>query len=174
MAMEKSDSALDAATIQDFRSRLRGRALESTHAEYEDARKIQNGLIDRRPAVIVRCSGVADVVEAVNFARDRGLLLSIRGGGHNVAGNAINDGGVVIDLSSMRGMHVDVAAATQSLHDQHRGIFLFYPVREQEADAVSVGFELLFPRNNIPFDLNFTFRRKAESAKVVVEESEGD
>jgi FAD/FMN-containing dehydrogenase len=112
MARQSSDSALDAATLQDFRSRLRGQALESSHAEYEDARRIQNGLIDRHPAVIVRCSGVADVVEAVNFARDRGLLLSIRGGGHNVAGNAMNDGGVVIDLSSMRGVHVDVAART--------------------------------------------------------------
>jgi FAD/FMN-containing dehydrogenase len=94
MPTPNSDSTLDAAAIQDFRSRLRGRALESGHSEYEDARRIQNGLIDRHPALIVRCSGVADVVEAVNFARDRGLLLSIRGGGHNVAGNAVNDRGV--------------------------------------------------------------------------------
>jgi FAD binding domain len=96
-------SILDPATLQDFRSRLRGAVLESGHSEYEDARRIQNGLIDRRPGLIIRSSGTADVVEAVNFARDRALLLSIRGGGHNVAGNAMNDGGVVIDLSAMRG-----------------------------------------------------------------------
>src|SRR5437870_5543659 len=105
-------STMDLTTIQDFRSRLRGAVLESGHSEYEDARRIQNGLIDRRPALIIRSSGTADVVEAVNFARDRGLLLSIRGGGHNVAGHAMNDGGVVIDLSAMRGVHVDTATRT--------------------------------------------------------------
>ena len=105
-------SLLDPAAVQDFRSRVRGAVLESGHSEYEDARRIQNGLIDRRPALIVRSSGTADVVEAVNFARDRGLLLSIRGGGHNVAGNAMNDGGVVIDLAAMRGVHVDAATGT--------------------------------------------------------------
>jgi FAD/FMN-containing dehydrogenase len=73
---------------------------------------VRNGLIDRRPALIVRCSGAADVVEAVNLARNRGLLLSIRGGGHNVAGNAVNDGGLVIDLSGMRSVRVDPAART--------------------------------------------------------------
>jgi FAD/FMN-containing dehydrogenase len=86
--------------------------LESDHPAYEDARQIQNGLIDRHPALIVQCSGTADVVEVVNVARDRGLLLSIRGGGHNVAGNAMNDGGIVIDLSGMRGVHVDPATNT--------------------------------------------------------------
>ena len=103
---------LDPATLQDFRSRVRGALLESGHREYEEARRLQNGLIDRRPALIVRCSGTADVVEAVNFARGRGLLLSVRGGGHNVAGNAMNDGGVVIDLSGMRGVHVNAASRT--------------------------------------------------------------
>src|SRR5262249_35464286 len=78
----------------------------------DEARTIWNGLIDRRPALIVQCSGAADVVDAVNFARDQGLLLSIKGGGHNVAGNAVNDGGLVIDLSQMRGVHVDPETAT--------------------------------------------------------------
>ncbi len=99
-------------TIQDIRSLVRGRVLDAGQPEYEDARRIQNGLIDRHPMFIVQCSGTADVVQAVNFARDRGLLLSIRGGGHNVAGNAMNDGGVVIDLSGMRGVHVDAATRT--------------------------------------------------------------
>ena len=104
--------ALDVSTIQDLQGRLRGRVLDARSADYEDARRIQNGLIDRYPALIVRCSGTADVVETVNFARERGLLLSIRGGGHNVAGNAMNDGGVVIDLSGMRGVHVNPATRT--------------------------------------------------------------
>jgi FAD/FMN-containing dehydrogenase len=103
---------LDPTTIHDFRTRLRGHVIDAGHGEYDDARRIQNGLIDRHPALIVRCSGTADVVETVNFARDRGLLLSIRGGGHNVAGNAMNDGGVVVDLSGMRGVHVDPATKT--------------------------------------------------------------
>ena len=68
---------------------------------------IWNGLIDRRPALIVQCTGAADVVDAVSFAREHNLLLSVKGGGHNVAGNAVNDGGLVIDLSQMRGVHVD-------------------------------------------------------------------
>ena len=112
MATQNPNRALESTAIQDFRSRIRGRVLDAGHGEYEDARRIQNGLIDRRPALIVRCSGTADVVETVNFARERGLLLSIKGGGHNVAGNAMNDGGVVIDLSGMRGVHVDPATRT--------------------------------------------------------------
>jgi len=100
------------AQFQELGSRLRGRLLDSRDPSYDEARRIQNGLIDRRPAAIVRCSGTADVVEVVNFARTHDLLLSVRGGGHNVAGNAMNDGGVVIDLSAMRGVHVDVAKRT--------------------------------------------------------------
>jgi FAD/FMN-containing dehydrogenase len=112
MTTQSPDRPLDSTTIQDLRSRVRGRVLEVGDPGYEDARRIQNGLIDRHPMLIVQCSGTADVVQAVNFARDRGLLLSIRGGGHNVAGNAMNDGGVVIDLSGMRGVHVDAATRT--------------------------------------------------------------
>jgi FAD/FMN-containing dehydrogenase len=103
---------LSASTIQDLRGRLRGPVIEPGHAEYDNARRIQNGLIDRRPALIIRCSGTADVVEAVNFARDHDQVVSVRGGGHNVAGHAMNDGGVVIDLSGMRGVHVDPPAKT--------------------------------------------------------------
>ena len=112
MSTQDPARVLDTTTIQDFRSRIRGHVFDADHGEYDDARRIQNGLIDRRPALIVRCSGTADVVETVNFARERGLLLSIRGGGHNVAGNAMNDGGVVVDLSGMRGVHVDPATKT--------------------------------------------------------------
>lgn len=100
---------LDDSLINDFAARLRGPVIRPRDPAYDDARRVWNGLIDRQPALIVRPTGTADVVEAVNFARENNLLLSIRGGGHNVAGNAVNDGGIVIDLSSMRGVFVDPA-----------------------------------------------------------------
>jgi FAD/FMN-containing dehydrogenase len=103
---------LDAEAIQGFVAGVRGAVLRAGDQGYEDARAIWNGLIDRRPALIVQCTGAADVVDAVNFAREQNLLLSVKGGGHNVAGNAVNDGGLVIDLSQMRGVHVDPATKT--------------------------------------------------------------
>ena len=104
------EGMLDEATIEEFRGRLRGPLLTPDDPGYDEARAVRNGLIDRRPALIARCSGTADVVACVNFARERGLLLSVRGGAHNVAGNAVNDGGLVIDLSQMRGVFVDPEA----------------------------------------------------------------
>ena len=79
-------------------------------ADYDTARRIWNASIDRRPGLIVRCTGLADVIAAVNFAREQQLLVAIRGGGHNVGGRALCDGGMVIDLSRMKGIHVDAAA----------------------------------------------------------------
>jgi FAD/FMN-containing dehydrogenase len=96
----------------DFAAGIRGRVLTPGTLEYEEARTVRNGLIDRRPGLIVRCQGTADVVDAVNFARERGLLVSVRGGGHNVAGSAVNDGGIVIDLSEMRGVLIDLTRKT--------------------------------------------------------------
>jgi FAD/FMN-containing dehydrogenase len=98
--------------VQVFRASVRGRILLPGDAGYDDARKVQNGLIDRRPGLIVQCTGPADVIAAVGFARSQGLTLSVRGGGHNVAGNAVNDDGLVIDLSPMRGVHVNARART--------------------------------------------------------------
>jgi FAD/FMN-containing dehydrogenase len=92
---------------EELRSRLRGEIIESTSPDYEAARRVWNGVIDRKPALIARCRDTADVVAAVNFAQTNDMLVSIRGGGHNVAGNAVNDGGLVIDLSEMRGVTVD-------------------------------------------------------------------
>ncbi len=106
------EGMLDEATIEEFRGRLRGPLLTPDDPSYDEARAVRNGLIDRRPALIARCSGTADVVACVNFARERGLLLSVRGGAHNVAGNAVNDGGLVIDLSHMRSVFVDPDART--------------------------------------------------------------
>ena len=107
-----NEPALDQAALQGLAERVRGPILRPEDEGYDDARAIWNGLIDRRPALIVQCTGTADVVDAVNFARDQNLLLSIKGGGHNVAGNAVNDGGLVVDLSRMRGVEVDPGTRT--------------------------------------------------------------
>src|SRR5207344_2395658 len=89
-----------------------GELLLPTSPGYDTARRIWNGAIDRHPACIARCTGEADVVAAVRFARDHGLEIAVRGGGHNVAGTAVCDDGVVIDLSSMRAVSVDPAERT--------------------------------------------------------------
>jgi FAD/FMN-containing dehydrogenase len=107
MALETAPRSLPGEDVTGLSERVRGVVRTPDDPGYEAARKVRNGLIDRHPALIVHCSGVADVVDAVNFAREHGLLLSVRGGGHNVAGNGTNDGGLVIDLSPMHGVHVD-------------------------------------------------------------------
>jgi FAD/FMN-containing dehydrogenase len=98
---------LNREAVAAFAAGVRGRVLLEGDDGYDEARAIWNGLIDRRPALIVQCTGAADVVDAVNFAREHELLLSIRGGAHNVTGSAVNDGGLVVDLSAMRGVRVD-------------------------------------------------------------------
>jgi FAD/FMN-containing dehydrogenase len=95
-----------------LRSSLRGEVIDRSHPGYDEARAVWNGLIDRRPAVIARCAGTADVVEAVAAAREHRPMVSIRGGGHQVAGSAVCDDGLVIDLSHMKGVHVDPSART--------------------------------------------------------------
>jgi FAD/FMN-containing dehydrogenase len=103
---------LNELAIQQFAAALRGSVIQPGDSSYDEARAVRNGLIDRSPALIVRCTGVADVVAAVNFACEHGPLLSVRGGAHNVAGAAVNDSGLVIDLSAMRGVQVDPEART--------------------------------------------------------------
>ena len=93
-----------------LRGQVAGPVLSPLDPAYEDARRVHNGLIDRRPALVARCHGTADVQAAVRFGRERGLEIAVRGGGHNVAGNAVCDGGLMIDLSPMRGVHVDQRA----------------------------------------------------------------
>jgi FAD/FMN-containing dehydrogenase len=100
-------SALDDGAVSTFRARLRGKLIRPDDAGYDEARKVWNGMIDRRPALIARCAGVADVIAAVGFAREQGLPIAIRGGSHNVTGHAVCDGGVVVDLSGMKGIRVD-------------------------------------------------------------------
>jgi FAD binding domain/Berberine and berberine like len=100
------------SAIEKFKVSLRGPLLQASDAGYDEARKVWNGSIDKRPALIARCTGVADVISCVNFARENNLLVAVRGGGHNVAGNAVCDGGLVIDLKLMKGVRVDPARRT--------------------------------------------------------------
>ena len=102
--------SLDDAALALLRSRVRGQVVLPGEAAYDTARAIWNGMTNRRPGVIVRCTGTADVVEAVKFARERDLLLCVRAGGHNIAGLAVADDALMIDLTSMRGVSVDPAA----------------------------------------------------------------
>lgn len=93
--------------IHELRGRLAGQLLCPGDDEYDRARAIWNRVIDKRPALIARCAGVNDIINAVRFAREHNLLISVRGGGHNVTGNAVCDGGLMIDLSSMKGSRID-------------------------------------------------------------------
>jgi FAD/FMN-containing dehydrogenase len=102
-----AESSLDEMEVERFGSRLRGELLRPTDARYEEARLLWNGVIDRRPALIARCAAVEDAVESVNFARENDLLLAVRGGGHNVAGTASAEGGLVLDLSAMKDIEVN-------------------------------------------------------------------
>jgi FAD/FMN-containing dehydrogenase len=103
---------LDEAAIRELVVSLRGELVRSEDDGYDKARAVFNGMVDRRPALIVRCAGVADVVRGVEFARSHNLPLSIRGGGHSVAGKAVCDGGLMLDLSPMKGIRVDPARRT--------------------------------------------------------------
>jgi FAD/FMN-containing dehydrogenase len=108
----KSAKDVAVAKVKEFESRLRGQLIRPGDADYEPARKVYNGMIDRRPGLIARARDVADVISSVNFARDNDLTVAIRGGGHNAGGLGICDDCLVIDLSPMRGVRVDPAART--------------------------------------------------------------
>jgi FAD/FMN-containing dehydrogenase len=103
-------STFSSDAVEALRAAARGQVLLPSDPGYDDARRVWNAMIDRRPAVIVRCTGVADVRLAVNFARDNALLLAIRGGAHNIAGSAVCNDGLMLDLSPMKSVRVDPAA----------------------------------------------------------------
>ena len=105
-------TTLDNHYLDQLQERLSGSVLTPQHAGYDEARAVHNGLVDRRPALIVRARTTDDVVGALALARDAGLEVSVRGGGHNVAGRAVTDGGVMIDLAEMKGIAVDPKRAT--------------------------------------------------------------
>lgn len=106
------DVTLQEDTIRKFKESLRGELILANEPGYDDARSIWNAMIDRQPALIARCLGVADVVTAVNFAREHGITLSIKGGGHNISGLAVCEGGLMLDMSRMRGVWVDPTTRT--------------------------------------------------------------
>lgn len=109
MEAQKS-SILRDETIRALTSRWQGQLIRPGDDQYDEARAVWNGMIDKHPALIARCATVADVITAVHFARENDLLVAVRGGGHNVAGSAVCDDGLVIDLSMMKGIQVDQAA----------------------------------------------------------------
>lgn len=108
----KYGELLDPSSMNTFRTSLEGELLTSDSPDYDEVRKVWNGMIDRRPILIVRCANAKDVIKAMNFARQHNLTVSVRGGGHNVAGNAVCEGGLMIDLSLMKEVHVDTENRT--------------------------------------------------------------
>ena len=112
--MERSEALakITGAVARRFASSLEGELLAPENAAYEEARQLWNGMIDKRPAYIARCLNVGDVMASVNFARINNLQISVRGGGHNVAGLASVDGGLMIDLSLMKGIDLDPQQGT--------------------------------------------------------------
>ncbi|MBZ5569021.1 MAG: FAD-binding oxidoreductase [Acidobacteriia bacterium] len=114
--------------IDNLRARLKGNVVLPGDAGYDEARRIWNAMIDRRPAVIVQCAGADDVAQTIAFARDSGLEISVRGGGHNIAGYAVCDNGVMLDLSQMKNVHVKAEARRAyvepgaTLHDFDRAV----------------------------------------------------
>lgn len=112
--LDGTRAPVSAADLASFQAAFRGAVLGADDPAYDDTRRLWNAMIDRRPGLIVRCTGTADVVQAVRFARQQQALLSVRGGGHNIAGLAVCEGGLMIDLSPMRGVWVDAAGRRAS------------------------------------------------------------
>jgi len=129
------DSKLDETSLNEFRSLFAGQIILPDDSSYEDARGIWNGSIDRRPAAIARCTGVADVVAAIRYARSTGLQAAVRSGGHSFPGLSLCDGGIVIDLGSMKGIRVDPAGRTARAQ---AGVVLGELDRETQAFGMAV------------------------------------
>ena len=103
---------LNEETVKQFKTSLRGDLIQTSDAGYDFARKVYNGMIDRRPRLIARCADVADVIAAVNFGRQNNMLVAIRSGGHNAGGLGVCDDGLVIDLSLIKYTRIDPVART--------------------------------------------------------------
>src|SRR5438067_1030680 len=105
-----AESTVSAVSLADFSKRVRGPVLRPESEGYEGARRVWNGIVDRKPALIVQCSNTDDVAHSIRFARDNRLLISVRGGGHNIRGTSVCDRGMMIDLSLMKAIRVDAEA----------------------------------------------------------------
>lgn len=105
--LEPEGYTVSGTHLAELRQSFRGELIDREHANYDVARRVWNGNVDRRPALVARCTGVADVQCAVNFARVHGIRVSVRGGGHSAPGYGTNDGGLVIDMAPMKGIRVD-------------------------------------------------------------------
>jgi hypothetical protein len=110
--IEGTGTPISQTAVSALRKRIRGAVLTAADEGYDAARQVWNAMVDRKPGVIARCADASDVQTVVDFARDLNALLSVRGGGHNIAGSAVNDGGIVIDLSLMKSVQVDPVART--------------------------------------------------------------
>ena len=110
--IDASEVVLEDAVVDAFRRRVRGPLIGPDDVGYDDSRRLWNAMIDKRPGLVLKPSGTADIIDAVRFARDHAISLSIRGGGHNIAGTAVTDGGLMLDLSGLRGIRVDPEART--------------------------------------------------------------
>ena len=130
----------DDAVLQLAGNGFGGELIAPSDVRYDAARQVWNGMVDRRPRVITKCSGADDVVAALGAARGHGLPVAVRGGGHNVAGNAVCDGGLVIDLSGLKGIHVDPATRTARVQP---GVLL------GEFDRATQAFGLATPTGNV-------------------------
>jgi len=116
---EKTRISISEEATENLKSKMKGQVVLPSDPSYDEVRQIWNAMIDRRPALIVRCAEASDVPHAISFARENGLEISVRGGGHNIAGNALCDNGVMIDLSAMRNVRPlqesDVSLAVGSM-----------------------------------------------------------
>ena len=131
-----AEFAIDSTALTSLKTRLRGPMLLPADAGYDDSRSLWNAMIDRRPAAIARCLGAADVAACVAFAREHGIALSVKGGGHNIAGLAVAEGGLMLDMSLMRGVWVDPDARTAQVQP---GCLLGDVDRETQLHGLVVG-----------------------------------
>ena len=127
--------SIDDASVDDLKASFRGELIRPADAGYDEHRKVWNGSIDRHPALIARCTGVADVLAAVRFARKHELLTAVRGGGHSFPGHSVCDDGIVIDLGPMKGIRVDPEARTVRAQ---AGVLLGELDREAQAFGLAV------------------------------------
>src|SRR4051794_14456259 len=130
-----SEIQLDDVALKELEGSFRGQLIRPTDRAYDEGRKVWNGSIDRSPALIARCAGVADVIAAVRFARQNDLVIAVRSGGHSFPGASVCDGGIVIDLGPMRGIRVDPEARTARVQ---AGVLLGELDRETQAFGLAV------------------------------------